>query len=808
MKFWEKSLMARLVSYFLLLSLLPVAIVGFLAFWQARASLREAVFNQLNAIVVLKEAELNRWISDRKDDLIVISRSPEVRARTAALIEAYINETPLSDPAYQESYTIISDYLQGAAARKTDLQEIFILDAETGRVVYSTNKVSEGNIENKMAYFVEGRLATTVQNIYISPTTGRPTMTVATPLIDEKGNRIGVLATHLNLDRMDHIVLEKTGLSLVGETYLVNSASQLVNIGKRQGDDNEGLPVHTQGIDSVVAHQNGQGLYLNYVGVPVIGVYHWLDALDVGILAEISQEEAFASARSLGVTIFVVGLLIASGLTVVIRVLAKQIADPILTVTRSAVRVAAGDLNATSTVFTEDEIGILARTFNQMTERLRRLYNSLEAQVAARTNELAHRVEQLNLINQVGQNANSLLEIKSLLTAVAKLIRETLNYYTVMIILVNEQNEEVYLAAMDSVEDVDSTKMIVRMPINQSSIITHVAQTAVPLVVNDVSQDARYMLVSALPKTRSELALPLSVGHTVLGVLDLQSEKINTFSPDDVTVLQTMADQIAVTIQNARLFKEAQDARAEAEEANRLKTQFLTNMSHELRTPLNAVINFAYLLTMGIEGQLTAGQADMLNRIGAAGNHLLGLINDILDLAKIESGRIELIRETIAIGDLVKGVMSTAMGLVRGKNIELLQEVPDSLPEVYADRGRIRQVLLNLVSNAAKFTEKGYVRVFAEQRDNFIVIGVEDTGIGLKPEDIPKAFMEFVQVDGEMTRKAGGTGLGLPISKRFIEMHGGSMWVESEVEKGSIFYFSLPIEQNETFIQQGKINGS
>jgi signal transduction histidine kinase len=288
------------------------------------------------------------------------------------------------------------------------------------------------------------------------------------------------------------------------------------------------------------------------------------------------------------------------------------------------------------------------------------------------------------------------------------------------------------------------------------------------------------------------LALPLKVGDEVLGVLDLQDTTLNAFSPNDVQVLQTLADQIAVAIQNAALFDAAQESRAEAEEANRLKTQFLTNMSHELRTPLNAVINFAYLLSVGMEGELAPSQKDLVDRIGAAGEHLLNLINDILDLAKIESGRVEMYLEDIAISELAAGVLSTAVGLVRGKSIQLKQEIPHNLPLVHADRVRIRQVLLNLVSNAAKFTKAGVISIWATADDDWVTIHVSDTGIGIAPEDIEKVFTAFVQVDGELARQAGGTGLGLPISYEFVIRHGGQMWVESEVNAGSTFSFTLP----------------
>jgi signal transduction histidine kinase len=288
------------------------------------------------------------------------------------------------------------------------------------------------------------------------------------------------------------------------------------------------------------------------------------------------------------------------------------------------------------------------------------------------------------------------------------------------------------------------------------------------------------------------MVVPITHRSQVIGAITMQSAQPMRFTQADLNALQTIADQLANAISNAHLYEQAQAAQAVAEGANRLKSQFLANMSHELRTPLNAIINFAHLLSIGAEGSLNAGQADLLNRIGDAGRHLLGLINDILDLAKIEAGRMELYREEFALSELLDSVMATAASLVRGKPIELRKELDGALPPVYADRTRIRQVLLNLLSNAVKFSEKGQITLRAWADESWVTVSVQDTGIGIAPEDLSKAFAEFVQLDGDLTRRVGGTGLGLPISKHFVEMHGGEMWATSQAGVGSIFYFTLP----------------
>jgi signal transduction histidine kinase len=234
-------------------------------------------------------------------------------------------------------------------------------------------------------------------------------------------------------------------------------------------------------------------------------------------------------------------------------------------------------------------------------------------------------------------------------------------------------------------------------------------------------------------------------------------------------------------------------AKEVAEEANRMKTQFLANMSHELRTPLNAILNFTRFLSKERYGPLTARQQDLQQRVLANGEHLLGLINDILDLAKIESGRVELVREATDLRPILNGVMATAIGLTKDKHILLNLEVPDELPLVNIDKTRIRQVLLNLLSNAAKFTHHGVISLrVALQDEQTLCIIVQDTGIGIAREHQRQVFEEFRQVQSEDTREYGGTGLGLPISRQLVEMHGGQIWLDSTPGIGSAFSFTLP----------------
>ncbi len=255
--------------------------------------------------------------------------------------------------------------------------------------------------------------------------------------------------------------------------------------------------------------------------------------------------------------------------------------------------------------------------------------------------------------------------------------------------------------------------------------------------------------------------------------------------------------QSRLNIQLQDLNKDLEIARAAADEANTLKTRFLANMSHELRTPLNAIINFTQFLGKPRYGELSARQIELQERVLVNSEHLLGLINDILDLSKIEAGRMELQLEPLELGPIFNGVMATAVGLTKGKGLALESDIEEDLPPVRGDKVRVRQILLNLISNASKFTDAGGLTLRAFESDNFIQISVSDTGSGIPKHELPLVFEEFHQVEqAASSKRQQGTGLGLPISRHLVELQGGKMWAESEINAGSTFSFTLPIAHN------------
>jgi signal transduction histidine kinase/HAMP domain-containing protein/ActR/RegA family two-component response regulator len=405
------------------------------------------------------------------------------------------------------------------------------------------------------------------------------------------------------------------------------------------------------------------------------------------------------------------------------------------------------------------------------------------------------RAEQLATLQRIGLTITSALNLDEVLTALHERIERIMDASFFYVALYDRETGLVDFPLMFS--DNERIETEARSIGERPGITGHIIQTGQPLHIDDLSavpDDAPYRGIYVSERQPSSfLGVPLEFRDEVFGVLSVQSHATNAYTEADVDLLATIATQASIAIQNARAYERLVETAEELREIDRLKTQFLANMSHELRTPLNSIIGFSRVLLKGIDGPLTELQQTDLTSIYSSGQHLLGLINDILDMSKIEAGKMELAYEEVQLQDIFKGVLSTSRALVKDQPVDLRTDIPDDLPTVWADSQRVRQVLINLMSNAAKFTDEGYIALRAGVGDRFVTISVQDTGVGIEPEAQKRLFIPFQQVDGSTTRRAGGTGLGLAISRSYVEMHGGEIWVESEPGKGSTFVFTLPI---------------
>ncbi|NJP07657.1 MAG: response regulator [Chloroflexaceae bacterium] len=389
MAFFWKSLLARLMSYFVLLSLVITGVAGIVAFVQATDTLERSLIERLRVAALARQDELAVWISTQANDLSFVSRWNDIVEPTTTIIESD-NRASLD---YQVAYTQLAETLRDIVVRRPDFEELFMLNND-GVVIVSSQGSNEDLNLSDTRYAMLGRNQTFIQNVYPDPATGQPRMTIATPLLDSLGRRLGVLAVHLNLDRMDRIILDRAGLGDTGEMYLIDETGVFVSA-QRFGRQEFSRQVHSEGIDRALAGESGTGRYLNYQGIPVIGAYQWLDHMDLALLVEMHRDEAFAPINQLALNITFAGLIAAGILIIGVYLVARQIVRPIRQLTQTAHAVAAGNLNAQAEVTTRDEIGELTQVFNQMTNQLRELYEDMEQQVRTRTVELTRTNEQL-----------------------------------------------------------------------------------------------------------------------------------------------------------------------------------------------------------------------------------------------------------------------------------------------------------------------------------------------------------------------------------------------------------------------------
>lgn len=412
--------------------------------------------------------------------------------------------------------------------------------------------------------------------------------------------------------------------------------------------------------------------------------------------------------------------------------------------------------------------------------------------------------------SEIGRLVTSTFDINTIFTRTVNLVSDRLGFYFAAIYQVEEEGFHAILREGTGGAGESMKIQKHRVAVGSQTIVGKAAETGETVLVDDVQVEPLYQPNPLLLDTLSEVAIPLKVGGRVLGVIDIQSTQAQAFTADDLSVLQSLADQVAVAIHNATLYDESQELIKTLKEVDQLKSQFLANMSHELRTPLNSIIGFSRVILKGIDGPVTEMQQQDLTAIYNSGQHLLGLINDILDLARIEAGKMELNFEEVHLSEMVHSVFSTAKGLVKEKPIKLIEQVPPDMPTIRGDTMRVRQVLLNLISNASKFTDEGSITVETKVQKApngklEALVNVIDTGPGITPEGQEKLFKAFSQVDGSATRKSGGSGLGLSICANLVQLHGGRIGVSSVEGKGSTFWFTVPLfKQPEEEIPEGK----
>ncbi|OYQ62829.1 transcriptional regulator [Pseudanabaena sp. SR411] len=750
---FKKRLLLQLVAYFSVLSIVTVLVVAVSANTRSRDALRKSVIDRLAVATSLKEAQVNQWVDNQRRDVILMTQLPDL------LVNSEITFTKdRESPEFKSAVESLQKFMADVSSVKPNIRQISIL-TNNGITIVSTDKQKEGKYQplgNTTTYFTRDQSRVIVPNFYISPISGKAAMTFAAPLINKSGDRIGVVAVDLDLQGVDDIIRERTGLGASGETYLVGRLTAKNVLISGAGADNQQLAkdITSEGIAAAALGKDGEGLYKNYKTVPVLGSYIWIDNLNLALLAEISQSEAFEPADRLARDILLIGLSSAGILLTAVYLIARRISQPILAIADAANQVSGGNLDSQAPVLTEDEIGILAIAFNQMTsqlkasgEQLADYSRTLEQKVEQRTSEIKaiidNMVDGLVVVNSEDQITQFNPALAGMIGISSKAISKAASY------------KEIFKA-----EEI-------------TNLVTNTRENPKQVFSEEFS----------LPDRRIGKAVATSI---------FGEEHISEQTPLGTNYLGTV-----ILIRDITAEKEV----------DRMKTDFISTVSHELRTPLTSVLGFAKLIQKKLEESifpLIQTDDKKVNRsvrqvtenieiIVSEGTRLTKLINEVLDVAKIEAGKMQWNMQPMAITEVIDRAFSATSALFEQKGLAPVREIEADLPDIYGDKDRLIQVVINLISNAVKFTEQGCITCRVRRDNQFIVVSVVDQGVGISESDQPKVFEKFKQVGDTLTDKPQGTGLGLPISKEIVAHHGGKIWVESEVGKGSTFSFTLPI---------------
>jgi signal transduction histidine kinase len=419
----------------------------------------------------------------------------------------------------------------------------------------------------------------------------------------------------------------------------------------------------------------------------------------------------------------------------------------------------------------------------------------LEKEVEERTVELAQSVAELRALGEVSQAVNSTINLETVLSTIVAKAVQLSGTDAGTIYVFDEPTQEFHLRAAYGMDDALVAGVKGQHIRAGEGVIGQATLECRAVQLPDVQQGSSSLVLDVILRAgfRAVLTIPLLGADRIVGALVVRRRKPGEFPKDRVDLLQTFGAQSVLAIQNARLFHEIEEKAHELEVASQHKSQFVANMSHELRTPLAAILGYAELMQEGFYEPLGQKSLDALTRIRSNGKHLLGLINTVLDIAKIESGQFKLNLAEYALASVVETIRAATESLAETKKLSLKTEVAKSIPIGFGDEQRLTQVLLNLVGNAIKFTDTGEVRVSAAAVNGHFRVDVADTGPGIPADQQTRIFEQFHQVDSTNSKAKGGTGLGLAIAKQIVEMHGGRIWVESTLGQGSTFSMEVPV---------------
>lgn len=804
-----KRIQRRFSFWFVVIAVLPLIVSTKIIYDQQVSVIKDNQFQKLLSIRDLKVRQLNSWIDEREadvrsfaenTDLMIFAEHEEVN-KTEAQYSKNRDEARITLEQFDDLYSVY--------------HEIFIVDARTAQVHLSTNKLSEGKGKSQFSYYKRpletGDLVFT--DIYLSPAlNNQPGMTYSIPLrcLQHAGEHItAILVARIDLEHSLYPFLQdRTGMGQTGETLIVSKEGMALNDLRHYQNAPLKLRISAEPAVNAAAGKTGITEIEDYRGEPVLAAYTHIPRTKWGFVSKQDQREVYAPITQMLNNTLLIILFSVLAVYIISYLLSRATVKPIMEMVSVAKRIGEQDYSARIELKSEDETSILADYINDFTESTE--HQIFRSEGLAKISRLFTEAEELSdlskrLIQELMSLTSSQLAGLYILNNASGQFEpfHTIGFQTDKLVSFSANSFEGEFGRVLSTEQISHSS---ELPEDTIFMYKSILGDALPREVIFIPVIVNYKVQAVIA-----LANLSEFSEKVIDLLNQSWIPLNTgfariFAQEEV---QRIANELVEKNQEleslAEEFKSQADElqeqnieldlqRSQVEDANQLKTEFLSNMSHELRTPLNSILSLTGVLNRKTSNSFSEEELDYLNIVERNGKQLLMLINNILDLSKIESGEMEVLLTTVDLEKLVESILETMSPIIKEKGLSINWQADKKLPNIVSDESLLLRIIQNLLSNAVKFTEKGEVSVQVTVSNNSIRLVVKDTGIGIPPDKLTNIFEEFRQVDGTMSRKFEGTGLGLSIAKKSSLLLGGDIEVDSIVGQGSTFTLILPVE--------------